>query len=256
MSKRNETSNAIIQALIDLQDAGQGDKTINTALSHLQSDRQLSRQLQDKWDAHQYNDRAVTFAMVRENPAIMRLTDAAVKMLWFLATTANQSGCIQVSVPVLSRICGCKRTKANAAMRELENAGVITVIKPPTRHDAPVYMVNPEVSLKGKHGKQKEYQFREASDRSLRLSLDVEVLTEIVSVKEDPATGTRAFKFTRVSLGDKKEPAGEATPTSSTEAEKAVKSFRRHHKAASGEPSSIPGQMSFSDFYKDGELPF
>lgn len=255
MSKRNDDNNSIVQALLDLQDAGLGDRPVNDLIAYLAGNRKLKRQLQDKWDSHAYNDRTLTFAMIYENPAIMCLSDLAVKILWFLATTANQSGCIQVSTPVLSQICGYKRTKVTATMRELEDAGVITVVRPPTRHDAPVYMINPAVSLKGKQSSRRDQQFRDNAVHAGNfrgLQLDVTIATEVVSVKGDPDADTPGYKYTRVYIDDTEKGPADATSANPMYmyTAKAAPRSRKHHKAEEDNPS-IPGQLSICDLYDD-----
>jgi hypothetical protein len=248
MSKRNDDNNSIVQALLDLQDAGLGSRSVSDLIAYLAGNRTLKRQLQDKWDSHAYNDRTLTFAMIYENPAIMCLSDLAVKILWFLATTANQSGCIQVSTPVLSQICGYKRTKVTATMRELEDAGVITVVRPPTRHDAPVYMINPAVSLKGKRSRHREQQFRNNAVHAGNfkgLQLNVTIATEVVSVKGDPDTDTPGYKYTRVYIDDTEKGPADANSANPMYTANAARS-RKHHKADEDDPS-IPVQLSIYD---------
>lgn len=205
MSRRNSDNNSILQALLDLQDTGQGERTINEMIAHLDGNPTLRRKLQDKWDGHTYNDSLLPFAMLYQDSRLMYLSPYACKVLLLLIMYVNQSGLIQVSVPVLGAICGAKRTKTNEALRELVEAGVIAVMRASTRHEAPIYMINPEIALRGKQASRKRHLYRRIAGSLDNLPEGMDIRTEVVSVKgEDDEPG---YRFTRVSLETEKEPA-------------------------------------------------
>ena len=109
--------------------------------------------------------------MIWNTAELLQLSANAIKLLMFLALTVNQTGYVQVSVPALVDIIGLRRTSINAALAELKNSKIIAIKRPQTRHEPPIYMINPLIAARGKNSMRasKARRFSELAGQTTRV---------------------------------------------------------------------------------------
>lgn len=112
--------------------------------------RKLNRNLQARWDSHQYPDSSIVYIQVTNDPRLSLLSCDAQAVLLLLGTHVLQSGLIKITVDTICKLTGLKRTKAKEAIAELKDCGVLAVYRKAARHEAPIYSVDPKVVNVGK----------------------------------------------------------------------------------------------------------
>lgn len=146
----NKTASSVLQALIDCKDSGLGSLTIDKAIVKLQTDAKLLDDLTTRFDNRSYNNSRIEFIQVSIAHSLLELPSPALKVLLFLAFTASQSGTVSASADVIMTFCHMSHNTLSKAMRQLYEAGLITVVAGSRRHEAPIYQVNPAYMYKGK----------------------------------------------------------------------------------------------------------
>ncbi len=146
----NKTASSVLQALIDCKDSGLGSLTIDKAIVKLQTDAKLLDDLTTRFDNRSYNNSRIEFIQVSIAHSLLELPSPALKVLLFLAFTASQSGTVSASADVIMTFCHISHNTLSKAMRQLYEAGLITVVAGSRRHEAPIYQVNPKYMYKGK----------------------------------------------------------------------------------------------------------
>ena len=153
----NQIACAQLQALKDLKDSGAfiGTMTLDDMIHNLSQatadSRKLNKDLQAKWDSHQYPDSSIVYVQVANDPQVTTcLSCEAQAVLLLLGTNVLQTGLIKITVDTICKLTGLKRTKAKEAIAELKDCGVLAVYRKAARHEAPIYSVDPKVVNVGK----------------------------------------------------------------------------------------------------------
>ena len=153
----NQITCAQLQALKDLKESGAfvGTMTLDDMIHNLSQatadSRKLNKDLQAKWDSHQYPDSNIVYVQVSNDPKVTTcLSCEAQAVLLLLGTNVLQSGLIKITIDTICKLTGLKRTKAKAAVKELKDCGVLAVYMDSARHEAPIYSVNPKIVNVGK----------------------------------------------------------------------------------------------------------
>lgn len=153
----NQITCAQLQALKDLKESGAyvGTMTLDDMIRNLSQTtaecRKLNKDLQAKWDSHQYPDSSIVYVQVSNDPKVTTcLSCDAQAVLILLGTNVLQSGLIKITIDTICKLTGLKRTKAKAAVKELKDCGVLAVYMDSARHEAPIYSVDPKIINVGK----------------------------------------------------------------------------------------------------------
>lgn len=170
-NQKNVTSNAHLQALLDLQEAGFGELSIDNAIKMLtinenetedeqQYTMEILRGLQDIWNRHQYPDTAIKLLLLAIYDLSPDIHSCSLESqaLFFLMIRIQQEGTGYVAVKkkVFGQALGFSRNKIESKMsgylQELEDINVIQAIFiPPKGSDKPcIYKISDKVSKIGK----------------------------------------------------------------------------------------------------------
>lgn len=157
MTRRNPDSNPLVQALIDLEDAGMGTLSVSQALIKLNNDQQLRRDLGTRFNQRGYAADKVTYTQlsISSTPTIMALSQSAFKVLVFLGMYCSQEGFISCKQTVIGRVTGISSKSVWSALQELTKAACIRVVVPAARHASPIWQVDPGIMHSGKRLLQK-----------------------------------------------------------------------------------------------------
>lgn len=158
MAKRtaNQITCAQLQGIRDLIDSGAIASTVSLGEAarilseNTSASRKLNKDLQARWDGHQYPDSSIVYVQVTNDPRISLLSCDAQAVLFLLGAHLLQSGLIKITVDQICKLTGLKRTKAKEAIAELKDCGVIAVYRKSAQHEAPIYSVDPAVINVGK----------------------------------------------------------------------------------------------------------
>lgn len=155
-SNNKQFTCAQLQALKDLKESGAfvGTMTLDDMIHNLSQAtadcRKLNKDLQAKWDSHQYPDDAIVYIQVTNDPRLSLLSCDAQAVLLLLGTHVLQSGLIKITVDQICKLTGLKRTKAKEAIAELKDCGVLAIYRKAARHEAPIYSIDPKIINVGK----------------------------------------------------------------------------------------------------------
>lgn len=266
-SSENPQHNSVLQALLDLTDLGYGGQSVDSLVKKLQSDRKLATQMQDKWNAHSYPEKSLTFTCLTISDHYMQLTDPQLRVLLFMGMRCHQTWLIQVSMSDLALLTGLKPRATQTAVKGLIGAGCIRVHTPSVRHTPPIYEVNSRLFRKGKPRYQDfNYSACRQDDGGFLLAwpMDYQSATGSTVLRTpDPDGGETVTPYTRITaVRTKKKPADAATSTSparpkaSNHHTKTVsQSAGRHKTGLEAFPDDLPGQMSISDLMRDSGIP-
>lgn len=264
---------SILQALLDLKDVGYGGVTVDSMIQRLQSDGKLDSALQDKWDSHAYPDKSITFTRMTIADQYMTLSDSALRILTLMGLRCHQTGLIQVSMADLATLTGLKTRATQTAVKELLQAGCISVKTPAVRHTPPIYEVNGELFRKGKPRQSHfDYSACEKGGFLLARSMERTAAVSTVHMKQLSADGTeKTIVYARITVATaaqdtKKEPAKDSVSASSSlhsssngsTISAGVKKVKQGH-GWDSYPDDLPGQVSIEDYISDlddKKLPF
>lgn len=230
-NKRNPSSNAVLQALLDAADSGYGTMTINQLIAKLSSDSKLRQDMQAKWDGHAYPDKSMVYAQLGIDQRLFTLSDAGYKLITLLGMYCHQSGRIQAKLDDICAAIKVGRTSAKHAITELRECGAITVDVPASRHAAPIYRVDPALVHKGVRKRS------DVSDYVARLTIKPEqyiLSRELDMVVQTDTVRSGATLYARMYLAPAKRP-DDAGP-------------KRRKSKQSPQDAQIPGQMTLSDY--------
>lgn len=240
-NKRNPTNNAILQALIDCEDAGLATMKVADLIVKINNDSQLRTSLQTTWNRHAYPETSMSFAQLTIGDYLMTLSDTELKLAIFLGLHCHQSGLIQISIPNLVSLTGIKRTTCLTALRSLQSCGAIRKWRTSSRHDANIWQVNPAFMLKGVRSNAKAHAYNAAisdavkpEDYLLRRQRSLVAHERIVHDNADDGTRIAWNEVTAVAPGNTEEPP-------------ASKPKRRPRKPVADD-GDIPGQMTIEDY--------
>lgn len=155
-SNNKQLTCAQLQALKDLKESGAfvGTMTLDDMIYNLSQGtdcRKLNKELQAKWDSHQYPDSSIVYVQVSNDPKVTTcLSCDAQAVLLLLGTNVLQSGLIKITIDMICKLTGLKRTKAKEAVKELKDCGALAVYMDSARHEAPIYSVDPKIVNVGK----------------------------------------------------------------------------------------------------------
>lgn len=254
-NKKNPTSNPAIQVLLDLKDLGYGMQ-VAPLLSLLEGNRKLQSDVQKKWNAHMYHEKDMVFMQMTLSQAYMTLSGDAVKLLVFLGNYAHQTGLLRVSQKDLEAATMIKRTMLRRALKELVEAGAIAVAVPSARHAAPVYMVNPDVIVKG--NRKATRNFKSGASGAAQYLLNRQPELRVVST----TVNTGEMIFNDITVTTEKEPLEDAATSTKSSARKTNISRHNHTKSPS-DGQDDGQQMTVYDYpelipddVNDPNLPF
>ena len=232
-NSRNPSSNAILQACLDVKDAGYGGMTFDQMITRLSSDKRLAADLQAKWNAHAYPERAMTWAQLAKEQRLLTLSPDAIKVLTFYGMYCHQSTLLQVSYKDLSAATDIKDRSLRTAVKELIDAGCLRIERPSVRHAAPVYAVNPSIINKGTRRKSNASDFvgKMTACRDYILQRELPLVVQEQTIYEDTPDGGK-IAYNRIAL---------ATPGEAAK----MQQPKRRRKTDPGE--QLPGQMSVFD---------
>lgn len=276
MSEANPKHNSVLQALLDLHDVGYGGLTVDALIQKLATDRKAADALQDKWDAHMYPEKSMTFTRATIADQYMSLSDPALRVLLFMGLRCHQTGLIQVSMADLASLTKLKLRATQAAVKALVEAGCISVKIQSVRHTPPVYEVNRALFAKGKP-LQNRFDYSNCGQDGFLLTWAVEHAAAVstVHMKQPTEDGSdeKTIVYNRITVAtpaanNEKEPSDTAMSDSSNTKDKVTTNIPKppkpvKHKTRdwSTYPNDLPGQMSMNDYdiptdVNDQSLPF
>ena len=91
----------------------------------------------------------MVYAQVGIDQRLFTLSDAGYKAIMLLGMYCHQTGLIQAKLDDICTAIHVSRTSAKQAIAELRECGAITIASPASRHEAPVYRVDPALVHKG-----------------------------------------------------------------------------------------------------------
>lgn len=150
MSKRNPDNNAVVQALLDLADAGMGTLSVSQAIAKLSNDQKLRRDLGTRFNQRGYAADKVTYTQLTIDFSIMGISTAALKVLIFLGLYCTQEGYVSCRQSVIARATKISAKTVWSALQELQKSAFIREIMPAARHAPTVWQVDPGVMHSGK----------------------------------------------------------------------------------------------------------
>lgn len=276
MSEANPKHNSVLQALLDLHDVGYGGLTVDALIQKLATDRKTADALQDKWDAHMYPEKSMTFTRTTIADQYMLLPDPALRVLLLMGLRCHQTGLIQVSISDLASLTKLKQRATQSAVKTLIDAGCISIKIQSVRHAPPVYEVNRAIFAKGKP-LQNRFDYSKCGQDGFLLTRTVEYATAVSTVHmkqpTDDGADEKTIVYNRITVAtpaanNEKEPSDTAMSDSSNTKDKVTTNIPKppkpvKHKARdwSTYPDDLPGQMSMKDYdiptdVNDPALPF
>lgn len=142
--------------------------------------RKLNRNLQARWDSHQYPDSSIVYIQVTNDPRLSLLSCDAQAVLLLLGTHVLQSGLIKITVDQICKLTGLKRTKAKEAIAELKDCGVLAIYRKAARHEAPIYSIDPKIINVGKRVKAQHTQHMHYVDKGTDYLLNREPAWDVI----------------------------------------------------------------------------
>lgn len=162
MQNDNPRHNSILQALLDLQRAGYGGRSVDDMVSALQHSPKMCTDLQAVWDRHTYPEDALTWTRIYGGDASTQDMTATIEQMWavmspaaakvflLLARQCGSSGMIQASMPIIAALTGISPRSVSPAVQELINIGAIVCVSKAKQRIPAIYQVNPVLTRTGK----------------------------------------------------------------------------------------------------------
>ena len=235
MNQRNPDGNSILQALLDLSDRGMGTMRVSDLITRISTDTRFRNDLQAAWNAHSYPEKSMTYAQLCIDQRLFALSDTAYKIVRLLGIYCHQSGLIQARLADICDAVGIKRTSAKQAIAELRSCGAIDIAVPSSRHDAPIYQVNPALINKGRRKKS------DMSAYAAGLNIDPKQYLfnqELPLLVQTDVVRTADIAYNRLYMATADEVKNKAV---------AIRPSKRKRKAS----DPIPGQQTIQDDYPE-----
>lgn len=147
---RNPTNSSILQALLDVEDAGFKTQ-LEPVIAKLQSDKKLLQDLETRFQQRGYNQDKIKYTQLTIDERLVRLSNNATNVLLYLGMFCSQNGLVSIKLDELATAtaCGSKDT-ARRAVKQLMDNGLLVEIDGKRRHEPPVWQVHPGVIHSGK----------------------------------------------------------------------------------------------------------